>query len=41
MGHEAGFKRTISSLKKKALTIGWKVLNNEDAQNCVKQYTTK
>ena len=35
---EARSERTHRSLKKKALNIGWKVLNNEDAQRCVKQY---
>ena len=34
----ARFNRIHRSLKKKALSIGWKVLNNEDAQKCVKQY---
>ena len=35
---EARSERIHRSLKKKALSIGWKVLNNEDAQKCVKQY---
>jgi hypothetical protein len=37
---EARSERIHRNLKKKALSIGWKVLNNEDAQKCVKQYIT-